>query len=281
MRASEAAPSQWVQLMQAMVGRELVERLGLPGRTAARRLGVAPSSISQYLTGKRTAGPLDWLTADPEAQREARAVAVALAEQPPDAPPAVRTVLAAASALSERFSGALPGEHPLSSEPPLRRELAGYLRRRIAAEQSSVADCMHLAQKARDELTRALFRHIASDSLRHAEIVASLATYLDRGIDATHASGITPDDVQRLIARETEAEQGSARYLDRSLGGVMGLLADSIEADERKHEQLLRGLLSTGFSPGEGRHSASSRSSPRSGRVRGAARRKPRGEVGR
>ena len=70
-----------------------------------------------------------------------------------------------------------------SPAPPLvRREVPRWLRNRIVGEQNAVAECMRLAQRSRDELTRALFRQIASDSLRHAEIVASLTAYLDRGI---------------------------------------------------------------------------------------------------
>lgn len=116
------------------------------------------------------------------------------------------------------------------------------LRRRIAGEQSAVADCMRLAQKSRDELTRAIFRQIASDSLRHAEIVASLETYLDRGVDRTVASGIQRSDIDRLIARERAAEASTDAGLGRRFGGVMGLLWESMEADERKHDALLARL---------------------------------------
>ena len=126
------------------------------------------------------------------------------------------------------------------------RELVRALRLRVRGEQAAVGSCMQLAQKARDELTRAIFRQIASDSLRHAEIVASLATYLDRGAASAHASGITRRDVQQLIAKEKAAEAGGPD-LAKWLGGTMHLLAASMEADERKHDELLRGLLESGF----------------------------------
>ncbi|HLF07348.1 MAG TPA: hypothetical protein VI893_09285, partial [Thermoplasmata archaeon] len=131
--------------------------------------------------------------------------------------------------------------------PPVDRELAKRLRNRIAAEQSTVAECMHLAQKTRDELTRAIFRQIASDSLRHAEIVASLAQQLERGTMHTLSSGITREDVEKLISAEREAEDHAAMGLSGKIGGVMAVLAESMESDERKHEEILQGLLKSGF----------------------------------
>jgi hypothetical protein len=122
---------------------------------------------------------------------------------------------------------------------------------------------MRLAQKARDELTRAIFRQIASDSLRHAEIVASLSTYLDRGVARAAASGVTPEEVAALMEAERRAEARADAESAQHLGGTMSLLIASMEADERKHAELLEGLLRSGFAPGEPRRRPSRRSPPR------------------
>jgi rubrerythrin len=119
----------------------------------------------------------------------------------------------------------------------------------VRAEQAAVSMCMRLAQRARDELTRAILRQIASDSLRHAEIVASLAPYLDRGITEAHASGITRKEIEVLIEGERRAEAGADVVTAGDLGGTMRLLIASMEADERKHTDLLQGLLDSGFAP--------------------------------
>jgi rubrerythrin len=127
------------------------------------------------------------------------------------------------------------------------RELAKWLRQRVKAEQVAVTQCMRLAQKARDELTRALLRQVASDSLRHAEIVASLAPYIDRGVSSAFASGITRKEIEALIEGERKAEAQADSASTRHLRGTMAILIASMEADERKHAELLRGLLDTGF----------------------------------
>ncbi|MCI4336695.1 MAG: hypothetical protein L3K17_05815 [Thermoplasmata archaeon] len=250
MSGPHISPSQCVLLLQALVARELVEGMGLSGNRTAALLGVAPSAVSQYLHGKRRTGPLDGLGARADVQALARSVAQSLATDTSERGPAVRPLLEAAATLYEEVEG-----KPAAPEPeriPRRRELARQLRERVAAEQTAVTDCMHLAQKSRDELTRAVFRQLAADSLRHAEIAASLASYLDRGIDRTWASGITPADVQRLIQREHDAEQESGEHLEGAVGGVMALLAASMEADERKHTELLERMLKTAFLEGKG-----------------------------
>jgi uncharacterized protein len=235
-------PGASVQVVQALVAQELVQQFGLAERQAARLLGVVPSSVSQYLSGKRLGPTLSSYIG----KEEARAIARQAAQRLMAGEPGARVVLEAAIQLGERFGANAPP--PVSAEPgglspELQRKVPVWLRNRIAGEQSAVAECMRLAQRSRDELTRAVFRQIASDSLRHAEIVASIAAYLDRGIVSSPPSGISRVDVQEMIRREHEAEETSEIDLGPQLGGVMRVLWDSMESDERKHEHLLQLLL--------------------------------------
>ncbi|HTP54629.1 MAG TPA: hypothetical protein VML94_06710 [Thermoplasmata archaeon] len=239
-----------VQVMQALVARELVEGFGLSERRAAKLLGLVPSSVSQYLSGKRLGPTLSVYLADEAARQIAHEAAQKLVDGGSHA------ILEAAVAFEERFGHAPAGSERSRSSalsPALVRKVPGWLRNRIAGEQNAVAECMRLAQRSKDELTRALFRQIASDSLRHAEIVASLAANLDRGIAATPPTGITRSDVEHLIQRERDAEATSEVDLGPELGGIMRVLWDSMEADERKHEILLGKLLESADTPSVGR----------------------------
>jgi uncharacterized protein len=247
MVAQGRSPNDQLKLLQAWTARALVEEMGVPARRAAHLLGIAPSAVSQYLSGKRLAR-LGAPQPSDRSRRAARRLASRLAKGNPDHRTASRLLLRAAAELASPGPGAAPEGDDLfrmADGSPIDRPTARRLRARVVAEQSAVADCMRLAQKARDELTRAIFRQLASDSLRHAEIVASLSTYLDRGISETSASGISRRDVERLIEREQRAETQAGVDLVSHLGGVMALLVASMEADERKHEELLRGLLRT------------------------------------
>ena len=247
-----SSPTSWVQLLQALTARELVEGLGTPAREAAEMLGLAPSAVSQYLSGKRLSQQFVRFASNETARAIARRVAAQLTQSPPSEPGATRVLLEGAMALAEAEGTRGPWSHrrsPTASrgEAGPSRAMTKGLRQRVRLEQAAVTQCMSLAQKARDELTRAIFRQIASDSLRHAEIVASLAPYLDRGITSARASGVTAEEVVALIQRENEAEAQADTQMVRHLSGTMAVLITSMEADERKHADLLRGLLEGGF----------------------------------
>ncbi len=253
--SEKASPASWVQLLQALTARELVEGLGIPSRQAAEMLGLAPSAISQYLSGKRLSRQFVRYATNEPARAIAREIALRLTQAPPSGPDATRLLLdgagdlASLGAPSRRSAGRNRGSASPRSGPGSPRAMTQWVRQRVRVEQAAVAQCMNLAQKARDELTRAIFRQIASDSLRHAEIVASLAPYLDRGIASAHASGVTVEEVGALIEGEREAEAQADTEMVRHLSGTMALLIASMEADERKHAELLRGLLDSGFRP--------------------------------
>ncbi len=251
MSGPRTSPTSWVQLLQALVARELVEEMGVPTSRAAELLGLAPSAVSQYLSGRRLRGPFFAWSTHPEARAVARDLAERLRD--PSAPggagaaPA-REILHAAAGLAEALGGtttpAPAGARIPSAEAGIAsRGMVRWLRHRVRAEQTAVAMCMPLAQKARDELTRAIFRQIASDSLRHAEIVASLEPYLSQGILRSPVSGVTHKDVETLLEGERRAEARPEGTIEPSVGGTMRLLLESMEADERKHTALLNGLL--------------------------------------
>lgn len=259
------APATYVQLTQALVAHELVHSFGISEREAADLLGLVPSAVSQYLSGKRLRSKLAAISTRDDARRIARGIAQELLaiDHPREFSPGL--VLEGAREIAGA-SGRSPMPPPPTHAPePVDRQVIAFLSRRVALEHTAVADCMRLAQKSRDELTRAIFRQIASDSLRHAEIVASLVSYLDRGLIATTATGVTRSDIERLIRKEKVAESGTLPGLARQLGGVMGLLWESMESDERKHEILLKHLLTAGLGPSEVPARSSARRSGRRG----------------
>jgi len=252
MTRKRTASITWVHLLQALAAREAVEQLGLSSRRCAGLLGLAPSAVSQYLSGKRVERRFLAYASNEQARAIARRTVEQLMEAQETGRNRTRVVLEGAAELSELPEASerhgLPSRSTAetSSSSELRR-LSKWLRQRVKAEQVAVTQCMRLAQRARDELTRALLRQIASDSLRHAEIVASLVPYIDRGVSGAYASGITPKEVEALIEGERRAEAQADSESTRHLQGTMAILIASMEADERKHAELLRGLLEAGF----------------------------------
>ncbi|MCI4372511.1 MAG: hypothetical protein L3K02_02550 [Thermoplasmata archaeon] len=269
-RTRRLSAAGWVQLAQALIARELVVSFGLPERQAAQLLDIAPSAVSQYLSGKRL-GASTGASRTPERERAVARNAAQRIAAPSEGPAGgLEVVLAAARELaqgdkvvSSSAGGGSP--RPEAANPRRERELRRYLHQRIALEQAAVGECMRLAQRSRDELTRAVFRQIASDSLRHAEIVASIQTYLERGLHRAFASGIRREEIARLIEREREAEAGLPQSVAPEFGGMLLVLWQSMEADERKHEVLLAAMLEHGLPP-VSRAQRSRRTSPRARR---------------
>jgi len=254
MPRARGASTGWVHLLQALAAREGVEELGLSARRVAQLLGVAPSAVSQYLSGRRVERRFLTYASDERARDLARRTVERLIEAEEAGRGLAPVVLAGAATLSElpaRSVAAARRSSPSETGPASLqlRQLARWLRQRVKAEQVAVSQCMRLAQRARDELTRALLRQIASDSLRHAEIVASLAPYIDRGVSSAFASGITRKEIEALIEGERRAEAQADSESAQRLGGTMAILIASMEADERKHAALLRELLTSGFRP--------------------------------
>jgi uncharacterized protein len=252
MARKRTAATSWVQLFQALAAREGVEHLGLSSRRVAELLGLAPSAVSQYLSGKRLEREFLEFSTDEHAQAIVRQSVDHLIEAHGEEPGRTRVVLEGAAALSELSSArGRPARlsPPHAETPPPVRQLTKWLRLRVKAEQVAVTQCMRLAHRAGDELTRTILRQIASDSLRHAEIVASLAPYIERGVSGAFAAGITRKEVEALIEGERRAEAQADSEAARHLQGTMAILIASMEADERKHADLLRGLLESGFPP--------------------------------
>ncbi len=252
MTRKRSASISWVHLLQALAAREGVEQLGLSSRRVADVLGLTPSAVSQYLSGKRVERGFLAYATDERSRAIARRTIEGLIEAQEAGRGPTRLILEGAAELSElpeapaRRTPVAPRAGSGGSSVEL-RELAKWLRQRVKAEQVAVTQCMRLAQRARDELTRALLRQIASDSLRHAEIVASLAPYIDRGVSGAYASGITRKEIEALIEGERRAEEQADSASAKRLQGTMAILIASMEADERKHADLLQGLLATGF----------------------------------
>ncbi|MGI0150944.1 MAG: hypothetical protein ACREC5_03285, partial [Thermoplasmata archaeon] len=117
------SPIVCVQVVQALVARELVEGFGRSERQAALLLGLVPSSVSQYLSGKRLGPTLSVYLGDEAARRIARATAQELTA----GANGTKAVLAAAAELGAQFGpGATPpARAPPALSPELRQKLPG------------------------------------------------------------------------------------------------------------------------------------------------------------
>jgi rubrerythrin len=124
-----------------------------------------------------------------------------------------------------------------------REKLLTTLRGRLQAEQEAAELFMGVAVNLQNDLTRLLFRGVASDSIRHADIVMTIIGNMERD-EPTEAD--LPDDgqLQKLLSYEETAHVHNLDAVKQFFPNrIITALLASIEADEQKHSDLLKHLL--------------------------------------
>lgn len=121
------------------------------------------------------------------------------------------------------------------------------LESRLEEEQRAARRSLVLAAGVKDEVTKAVFRQIATDSIRHADLISMIIGKVTTsglmtvgGRSAKPESGLI-HDIEAMLAEEEKADEVIR------IPGVspdLEALLESIELDERKHRILLKKLLS-------------------------------------
>jgi uncharacterized protein len=133
-------------------------------------------------------------------------------------------------------------EHP---EPP-----EDALIERLRQEELAAQRNMALAVGTSDEVARTIFRQIASDSIRHSEIISFLISRnfgpLKKGKRSKKTIENEIDQIELMLKEEENATEEPIKLNAKSIDPSLALLLKSIDLDEEKHRMLLSGLLKTG-----------------------------------
>lgn len=239
-----------LQVVRALVARKLVEDLNFSRKEAAEILGLTPAAVSQYLTGRRVIRLTRTIEGSQQLQQLVADLADTLAEQRGkkgmkdpaiyllDTSEKILAHLTRSEDMSKVREPAAAGE-----ETEQRRAWISLLRERLSEEQKAAYTSLEFAQRSKNDLIKALFRQIASDSLRHADIVSSLISYLQRGGKGPRIDPMSVKELEAMMSQEEAAGEASLVRLRREINGAANLLLKSIDADERKHLLLLKGFL--------------------------------------
>lgn len=243
--------------VRALIVQELVERLGHNRAEAARMLNITPAAVSQYMDGKRGGHLVEKIRGSKQLMLTISELANLASERRKSGVEMDFTALIDAS---YRVMTLLIGEevHPATlakaeakkqEDVEKRRRWLAILRKRLAAEQQAAQRNMGLALWTNNDLVKSLFRQIASDSLRHAEIVASLITYIEGESRPSKIESPNLKELKQIIEDEEAADDPAINELKEIRDPAVQLLLDSIEADENKHLVLLKGLFRSAKTP--------------------------------
>lgn len=131
--------------------------------------------------------------------------------------------------------------------------LTDTLIERLQEEQLAAQRNMALAVGTSDEVARTIFRQIASDSIRHAEIVSFLLSLPKNEIKRRVDRKMLQEEIVQIEAMIKGEESATEEPIKlRGYDPALKLLLRSIDIDEEKHKMLLKGLLAINKAIGRG-----------------------------
>jgi len=225
---------------------EAFAREGLEGSEIARALNVTPSAVSQYLKGKRGKSSLDLNHLDsliaPLSDKIVKRIrsgqngleTMELLET-------ARQLLVMDKVGAEASSVSV--QYPqLDSNV----EAMKVLRNRLQLELQAAEKYLELSNRTADEQTKLLLRLIASDSIRHADIVSQVISWLEIGGQENKFESLNQELLEEMLSLEDSASEVNLRRSIKTSHPVATLLLEWIDTDEEKHEKIVKKISRLG-----------------------------------
>jgi len=228
-------------LVRARLAKRLSD-IGFRAKEISAVLNVTPAAVTQYLKGKRG----NTLS---EAGNEL--IINALADKAAHRIRSEAGPLGAVELLDAGYQllSASKGQKILKERAKAGGfESIGVLRDRLRLELKAAEKCLELANRTRDDYTKLFLRMIASDSIRHADIVSQLISYSERASDSSFQPP-AKEFLNEMLAIEDKASEASLSKAVKIPNKAAMLLLESIDMDEFKHDRLVGKMLRLGPNP--------------------------------
>jgi len=226
--------------VRAIMAKELISGYGFNKKRTAEVLGLSQPAITLYLSGRRAAEASRKIYENPIGKRYIEGLVE-------------KAMLKGFLSKSELYEAAFSLWRILETQDkrievgPSKDEselskILGSLHERIQAEQESAEEFMRVAASLKDDLTRMIFRMIASDCIRHADALMILISAIEKG-EVMDVSQLKKINLTALLEKEERAHIGGLEEVKRLLpSGLASVLIELIRDDERKHSKILRGI---------------------------------------
>jgi predicted transcriptional regulator len=220
----------------------LAERLSAAGfkvKEIAGALNVTPAAVTQYLNRKRGAR----VGAGVEMDELIGPLAEEVARRFRSGSGAIKTVELLETARQVMVISA--GKRMVVARTIKDADRTGsleLLRKRLKLELSAAESYLELANRTGDDHTKLLLRMIASDSIRHADVVSQMISWLESG--GARGTELPGEELLRsMLALEDSANEvnlGESVDVDHP---VARLLLEWIDMDEAKHGKMVTRML--------------------------------------
>ncbi|MEM2096028.1 MAG: hypothetical protein QXI02_00265 [Candidatus Caldarchaeum sp.] len=227
-----------IPVLRAMVALELKKSHGMSNAETARALSITPQAVTQYVKGVRALGKHS-LGSNELVKKVVKeyAAKIALRKRP------VQETELLDLAYEVLMLAEAPRRESEKLEEQARSQALRILRSRLAAEQEAAELFLSEAIKSKDDIVRLLFRQVASDSLRHADIMQAAISAVEKG--AREGPLPDPERLRQLQEHEEKSHVHDLEEVKRMLpNNLVKILLDSVAADEAKHDMILDKLIS-------------------------------------
>jgi len=216
---------------------EKLTGMGFRVKDVAMVLRVSPAAVTQYLKGRR--GNKLHESKNQEQIIDALAEKAAQRIRNSTGPLEVIELIDA----GYQLLAAGTGEKILQRKSePQKNEWLRLLRGRLQLELKAAQKCLALASQTQDDYSKILLRMIASDSIRHADIVSQIITRLENGNQPEFESP-AGEFLNEVLTIEDKASEITLNETIKIPHRIAQLLLESIDMDEEKHEKMIAGML--------------------------------------
>lgn len=221
-----------IPIIRARLSMKL-QRQGLRVVEIASALSITPAAVVQYLQGKRGGASIKAAQVDPIVDELADKVLKRVRVGGTEGLRMAELLEAA-----EQLTIALRGSKVLESVPATKGRDVELLKERLQLELRASERCLESAVKFDDEYSKLLLRMIAADSIRHADIVSQIISW----IELSHESTLNlpkRELLDAILQVEDRAAEVSLTHTLRISHPIANLLLEWIDSDEEKHEKII------------------------------------------
>ena len=223
--------------VRSLLAKELINNHKVSKADVSKILGISPAAVTQYTKNKR-GGYADEL----EKNKEILPIIASLAEHFANKKKEERemrrnmTIIETSENIIAIINNQGIKDKKSQSDPKTK-----ILQDRVEAELREARISLNMANKIEDGFGKLLFKGLASDSIRHAEIVSQVIRDQET-VGSFKLDRQLKKYLKQMIEEEENASEQLMTKLVKTSHPAVRALLQSIDQDEMKHKKMLKSL---------------------------------------
>ena len=223
--------------VRSLLAKELINNHKVSKADVSKILGISPAAVTQYTTNKR-GSYADKLANNKEVPPIIASLAEHFANKKKKEGEVRRnmTIIETSENIISIINNQGIKDNEKQSDPKTR-----ILQDRVEAELREARISLNMANKIDDGFGKLLFKGLASDSIRHAEIVSQVIRDQET-VGSFKLDRQLKKYLKQMIEEEENASEQSMTKLVKTSHPAVRALLQSVDQDEMKHKKMLKSL---------------------------------------